>query len=74
MGAFYPLPEDSSRAVQIYDFQPLTPPARFRKHRLTESGPVAQLVEQLIFNQRVTGSNPVRLTTFCMSAGVLRTA
>lgn len=27
-------------------------------------GPVAQLVEQLTFNQRVTGSNPVRLTTF----------
>ena len=26
-------------------------------------GPVAQLVEQLTFNQRVTGSNPVRLTT-----------
>ncbi len=25
-------------------------------------GPVAQLVEQLTFNQRVTGSNPVRLT------------
>jgi hypothetical protein len=27
-------------------------------------GPVAQLVEQLTFNQRVTGSNPVRLTKF----------
>jgi hypothetical protein len=29
-------------------------------------GPVAQLVEQLTFNQRVTGSNPVRLTTFSL--------
>ena len=27
------------------------------------SGPLAQLVEQLTFNQWVTGSNPVRLTT-----------
>ena len=27
-------------------------------------GPVAQLVEQLTFNQWVTGSNPVGLTTF----------
>ena len=25
-------------------------------------GPLAQLVEQLTLNQRVTGSNPVRLT------------
>ena len=28
------------------------------------SGPVAQLVEQLTFNQLVTGSNPVGLTIF----------
>ena len=28
------------------------------------SGPVAQLVEQLTFNQWVTGSNPVGLTIF----------
>lgn len=28
-----------------------------------DSGPVAQLVEQLTFNQWVTGSNPVGLTT-----------
>ena len=28
------------------------------------SGPVAQLVEQLTFNQWVAGSNPARLTTF----------
>ena len=28
-----------------------------------KSGPLAQLVEQLTFNQWVTGSNPVRLTT-----------
>ena len=27
-------------------------------------GPLAQLVEQLTFNQWVTGSNPVALTTF----------
>lgn len=26
-------------------------------------GPLAQLVEQLTFNQRVAGSNPARLTT-----------
>ena len=32
-------------------------------------GPVAQLVEQLTFNQRVTGSNPVRLTTFAKTPG-----
>ena len=31
------------------------------------SGPLAQLVEQLTFNQWVTGSNPVRLTTFTKS-------
>ena len=28
-----------------------------------DDGPVAQLVEQLTFNQWVTGSNPVGLTT-----------
>lgn len=39
----------------------LTPPPRPRNQRRV--GPVAQLVEQLTFNQRVTGSNPVRLTT-----------
>ena len=27
------------------------------------NGPVAQLVEQLTFNQWVAGSNPARLTT-----------
>ncbi len=32
-------------------------------------GPVAQLVEQLTFNQWVTGSNPVGLTTFTGTAG-----
>ena len=31
---------------------------------IPEEGPVAQLVEHLTFNQRVTGSNPVGLTTF----------
>ena len=31
-------------------------------------GPVAQLVEQLTFNQWVTGSNPVGLTMFYKSA------
>ncbi len=29
----------------------------------TQSGPLAQLVEQLTFNQWVAGSNPARLTT-----------
>ena len=29
----------------------------------TKNAPIAQLVEQLTFNQWVTGSNPVRLTT-----------
>ncbi len=29
-----------------------------------KSGPLAQLVEQLTFNQWVAGSNPARLTTF----------
>ena len=36
------------------------PPVLFM---LRASGPLAQLVEQLTFNQWVTGSNPVRLTT-----------
>ena len=31
------------------------------------SGPVAQLVEQLTFNQWVTGSNPVGLTIYTKS-------
>ena len=29
----------------------------------TKNAPIAQLIEQLTFNQWVTGSNPVRLTT-----------
>ena len=40
----------------------LTPRATFLKRHI-QSGPVAQLVEQLTFNQWVTGSNPVGLTT-----------
>ena len=36
------------------------PPVLFMQRA---SGPLAQLVEQLTFNQWVTGSNPVRLTT-----------
>ena len=35
------------------------------------SGPLAQLVEQLTFNQWVTGSNPVRLTTVFNDLGYL---
>ncbi len=31
-----------------------------------KSGPLAQLVEQLTFNQWVAGSNPARLTTFLL--------
>ena len=31
------------------------------------SGPLAQLVEQLAFNQWVEGSNPSRLTTFLVN-------
>ena len=31
--------------------------------RSARSGPLAQLVEQLTFNQWVAGSNPARLTT-----------
>lgn len=65
MRAFYCGCKDSASVVQISVFLPLTPPVEFRRYPLTESGPVAQLVEQLTFNQRVTGSNPVRLTTFC---------
>ena len=34
---------------------------RLSRHRA--SGPLAQLVEQLTFNQWVAGSNPARLTT-----------
>ena len=44
---------------------PLTLPRVLFIHRA--SGPLAQLVEQLTFNQWVTGSNPVRLTTFTKS-------
>ncbi len=39
-----------------------------------KSGPLAQLVEQLTFNQWVAGSNPARLTTFsnkCDDSGCL---
>ena len=42
--------------------QALTPPATFLKRHI-QSGPVAQLVEQLTFNQWVSGSNPDGLTT-----------
>ncbi len=42
--------------------QALTLSAPFLKRHI-QSGPVAQLVEQLTFNQWVTGSNPVGLTT-----------
>ena len=34
------------------------------------SGPLAQLVEQLTFNQWVAGSNPARLTTITKSVHV----
>ena len=39
-------------------------PSRFESgcEYQTRSGPLAQLVEQLTFNQWVTGSNPVGLT------------
>ena len=40
----------------------LTAPGRVHKEAPCV-GPVAQLVEQLTFNQWVTGSNPVGLTT-----------
>ena len=33
-------------------------------------GPIAQLVEQLTFNQWVTGSNPVGLTKFLLEYNV----
>ena len=39
----------------------LTSRQRLHKHRFC--GPLAQLVEQLTFNQWVAGSNPARLTT-----------
>jgi hypothetical protein len=46
------------------------PPVLFMQRA---SGPLAQLVEQLTFNQWVTGSNPVRLTTvFNDLAGIRR--
>ena len=38
------------------------------------SGPVAQLVEQLTFNQWVTGSNPVGLTIYYKGLEIKRWA
>ena len=38
------------------------------------SGPVAQLVEQLTFNQWVTGSNPVGLTIYPKGLAIKRWA
>ena len=43
----------------------LTPRPEVSRKR--QCGPVAQLVEQLTFNQRVMGSNPVRLTSYILS-------
>ena len=53
--------EDIKEDCQCPAFCPLTLCAQHPNQRPSR-GPVAQLVEQLTFNQRVTGSNPVRLT------------
>ena len=47
---------------------------RLLLHMQRASGPLAQLVEQLTFNQWVTGSNPVRLTTVVNDLAVIRWA
>jgi hypothetical protein len=36
---------------------------------LEPNGPLAQVVEQLAFNQRVAGSSPARLTSNCINYG-----
>ena len=36
--------------------------AKYQRLKMNNVGPLAQLVEQLAFNQLVTGSNPVRPT------------
>ena len=60
--AAYTLPNHMNPVIQrLFSFSGLTRPSVVPKYLL--SGPLAQLVEQLTFNQWVTGSNPVRLTT-----------
>src|SRR5690606_15527184 len=49
----------------------LTGPGRVHKAASCD-GPVAQLVEQLTFNQWVTGSNPVGLTTLFLTVDLPR--
>src|SRR5690606_41814927 len=49
----------------------LTGPGRVHKEAPCD-GPVAQLVEQLTFNQWVTGSNPVGLTTLFLTVDLPR--
>ena len=60
--AAYTLPKHMNPVIQrLFSFSGLTRRSVVPKYLF--SGPLAQLVEQLTFNQWVTGSNPVRLTT-----------
>ena len=52
--------EMNPEIVELFSFSGLTLTAVLLNY--AASGPVAQLVEQLTFNQWVTGSNPVGLT------------
>ena len=52
--------EMNPEIVELFSFSGLTLTADVLNY--AASGPVAQLVEQLTFNQWVTGSNPVGLT------------
>ena len=52
--------EMNPEIVELFSFSGLTLTADVLNY--AGSGPVAQLVEQLTFNQWVTGSNPVGLT------------
>ncbi len=51
----------------------LTPPTENLREP-PQSGPLAQLVEQLTFNQWVAGSNPARLTTLTLNINHIRFA
>ena len=57
--------EMNPEIVELFSFSGLTLTADVLNY--AASGPVAQLVEQLTFNQWVTGSNPVGLTIYFKS-------
>ena len=64
--------EMNPEIVELFSFSGLTLTADVLNY--AASGPVAQLVEQLTFNQWVTGSNPVGLTIYIKGLAIKRWA